>query len=320
MTNHPCVEREDNDPHLQSVEEARALRYTDPKRSLEALQSLADQGSVVAMNYLAQDYQFGRGVPMNMEHAITMYHRAENEGSLDAIRYLAALYGMRGDFSKAQETLERGKARGSRRCCDRLEELERTMRERSEWPLLQAAFATRATDASQGFRELQSLADKGVTQAMLYLGEAYRKGKGTSVDQVQAAHWYERAYQEGGCTTKARAAYQLGWLYREMGEFHRAYEAYQCGADYGNVPCLRLLGNMRRKGLGCEKDLEKARAYFEAGADIGNVFAAADLARLLMLGHWGWRSRIAGLFLHWQAAKNAVSIALRNPKDHRLQQ
>lgn len=320
MISRPNHESEDDDPHREVANDAKALRYGNPKRSIGMLQALANQGSVVAVNYLAWAYEHGSGVPADAQRAITLYKQAEDQGSLDAPVYLASLYGMRQDWAQARAALERGRERGSRVCADRLKELERTECETGEWVLLQAALAISKADATKGFRELRGLAERGLTQAMLYLGEAYHKGKGARVDYAWAEQWYERAYQGGGCTTKAHAAYGLGWLYRETGDPVRAYEAYQCGADYGNASCFRMLAAMRQQGLGCKQDINTARALLEKGADTGNVFASADLARLLISGHWGWRSRIAGFLLYWRTRWSAFSIALRNPKESRLRQ
>ncbi len=320
MIQRPDLTSEDGDSYRKSVEEAEALYREDPVRGHQILQGLADQGSVTAMVAIAVGYQRGCGGPADIENAIAWYGRAVDKGSLDALYCLGGLYWGQSNITQAQRTLEQGKARGCRRCDELLRELANEVREEAEWPLVQAALITRKTDAGKGLAELEGLADRGLMQAMLYVAEAYHKGKGTPVDRSQAELWYERAYQEGGRTTKNRAACRLGWLYRSAGDDAHAYKAFRCGADRGHVSCLRMLAYMHRKGLGCKRDLKQACKFLEQAIDGGSVFASRDLAYLLLRGTWGWRSRIRGFILLLRTVVRAAPIACRNPKDPRLEE
>jgi len=318
MIERPDLYSEDNDPYRDVAYRAEALRKIDPGRGLEAIRVLSEKGSVTAMIYLALAYRLGRGVPIDTQQAVAWYRHAADNGSLDALYHLGSFYWKRGDISQAQHVLERGRASGCRKCEGLLAQLDIQGREERDWPLVRAALVVRKTDAPRGFGELQGLAEGGLTSAMLYLAESYHLGKGVRPDRAKAERWYEQAYREGSQATKMRASRQLGWFHRQIGDYEKAYHAFLCGADLGDVLCLRALAIMSRKGLGCEKDPQQARVLLEQAAESGNVFVAADLGRLLMSGHWGWRTRATGFVLLLRAVARAGPIACRDPKDPRV--
>ena len=64
-------------------------------------------------------------------------------------------------------------------------------------------------DFATAFRAWQILSTQGDAEAQFALGSMYEKGEGTSVDFVQAAHWYRRAAYCGF----AQAQFALGSYY-----------------------------------------------------------------------------------------------------------
>ncbi|MHB1609101.1 MAG: tetratricopeptide repeat protein [Acidiferrobacter thiooxydans] len=318
MMERPDLESEDSDPYRDAACRAEALWKIDPGCGLEVVRVLSKKGSVTAMIYLALAYRLGRGVPVDRQQAVAWYRKAEDKGSLDALYYLGGFYWEQGDRSQARNVLKRGQEQGGRKCAGLLRQLEAQENEEKGGPLVRAALATRKMEASRGFGELQALAKGGLTSAMLYLAEAYHLGKGTHPDRALAEHWYEQAYREGSRATKMQAARQLGWFHKQAGDYRKAYDAFVCGADLGDVLCFRALAAMSRDGLGCKKDPGQARLFLEQAAESGNVFIDRDLAYLMMSGRWGWRARARGLFLLLRTAARAGCLGCRNPRDVRL--
>lgn len=60
---------------------ADSLRETDPVQSFEEYFALAEQGSVWSMVPVGIDFEFGRGVPQNLQQAEAWYRRAYERGS-----------------------------------------------------------------------------------------------------------------------------------------------------------------------------------------------------------------------------------------------
>lgn len=82
----------------------------------------------------------------------------------------------------------------------------------AESALQQGVQAWSAQRPAEALEHWGPLAEAGDAQAQLYLGYAYRRGRGVAQDDGRAAHWYRRAAEQG----LADAQYQLGLMY-ELG-------------------------------------------------------------------------------------------------------
>src|ERR1700754_4082550 len=70
-------------------------------------------------------------------------------------------------------------------------------------------------DQKQALADLKQLSDEGSTMAMLYLGDAYKLGRGVKSDLKQAENWYRQACDQGsplGCDRLARFLIKRGKL------------------------------------------------------------------------------------------------------------
>ena len=66
----------------------------------------------------------------------------------------------------------------------------------------------------------------------------------------------------------------------EMGEYERAFAIYEKLAKAGSADGMFNCGIMFARGVGVEKDMEKARQYLEMAASMGSVQAANVLEKL----------------------------------------
>ena len=73
----------------------------------------------------------------------------------------------------------------------------------------EAVAASKRGDYATVVRELRPLAEQGVAEAQLNLGNIYRKGRGVPQDYAEAVKWYSKAAEQGD----AGAQYNLGLMY-----------------------------------------------------------------------------------------------------------
>src|SRR4029077_6408295 len=93
-------------------------------------------------------------------------------------------------------------------------------------------------------------AEKNHLDAEIQLGSMYEAGAGVAKDPVQAAHWYQKAFEQGNVPMAAR----LGQLYENTKDMPQAAVWYQKAATQGNVDAQIRLGVMHYLGEGVAKD------------------------------------------------------------------
>ena len=152
--------------------------------------------------------------------------------------------------------------------------------------LLRRAHGLLESDSKQALMDLKALADRGSLMSMLYIANAYSKGKGTAVDMQQAESWYRRAMNAGSVL----GSYELGRIHYERKDYSKAEESFNVGAGQNYAPSLHMLGLMFLSGAGVKKDLSKAKQLLENATALGHVFAKRNLGSLLMAGSYAYVS------------------------------
>jgi len=91
-------------------------------------------------------------------------------------------------------------------------------------------------------------------------------------------------------------------------DFEKARSWFEKGAEQNDAWCNYKLGVIYSSGiLGVEKDMEKARSYYQKAAGLGNANAAGNLASYYMNGKfYGWKTDIPkAIELYKQAIEKA---------------
>lgn len=123
--------------------------------------------------------------------------------------------------------------------------------------------------------------------ALLYCGVMNICGEGVERNLEKAQEYLERSAELGN--EEAMQILQKlpeeklldeGYIAVEMGEYERAFAIYEKLAEAGNADGMYNCGVMFDSGVGVEKDLEKAREYFEMAASMGSEQAANVLEKL----------------------------------------
>ena len=108
MANHLFDDRElmAREPDLERLRQAHGFLSTNVARALADLETLAREGSVLSMLYLAQTYQLGpKPDPVKAER---WYRSAYEKGSSTALFSLGTTYYRQGDYATAEKFFSEG--------------------------------------------------------------------------------------------------------------------------------------------------------------------------------------------------------------------
>jgi hypothetical protein len=129
--------------------------------------------------------------------------------------------------------------------------------------------------------ELTARAPAGDVEAQYHLGQAYENGFGVKKDPSEAAHWYQRAAEQG----HSDAQNSLGLLLTTARQdYAGAAQWFGRAADHGNPDAQYNLGVLHRNGLGIKQDYETAIRWFQKSARQGHVQAQRDLGKMYERG------------------------------------
>jgi TPR repeat protein len=145
----------------------------------------------------------------------------------------------------------------------------------------------------EGLVHLKELANAGSPMSMVYIAHAYQVGNGTDKDVAEAERWYRRAAEAGSVC----ALHALGRLYLIQKRHDEAFRSFRFAAAAGFSPAMFQLGRMYFFGKGVEKDVARAKVYFEDAAALGNVFGKRYLGHLLIRTHLNATELLRGVLL-----------------------
>ena len=180
----------------------------------------------------------------------------------------------------------------------------------------QSVIAAQAGNTVQVLAILQSLAEKGVWQALARIGELYEIGGGNlEKDPDKAIQWYRRSIFE--CDDPV-AHLGLGRFYYNGTsvdrDFGKSYMHFQ-KASLSHLPEANLyIGIMMYSGTGTKKDIEKATKYFTMAAASDFCIAFLYLARI----HFRTGHLIKAIACLFKARAVATRLGQVDPNDRRL--
>lgn len=134
--------------------------------------------------------------------------------------------------------------------------------------------------------DLRGRAEGGDYNAQCFIGHMYLSGKGVQQDYEKARYWYQRVIDQVGADAKiiAHANLVLGVLFNSGKGGKQCYKtAMRCfenAAKQGYTDAHINIGLMYAKGLGVEKDLQKALYWWQLAEEKGHPSAAAYVLQL----------------------------------------
>ena len=165
----------------------------------------AEFGHRGAQCNLGYCYQNGQGCEKDMRLAVLYYRKAAEQESGVAEYNLAACYlrgegGLRYDYSRAAELLERAVRHGAAEAAPLLEEIRNRRKKKIAQHIYAVSTVMLHRDARQVAEALKLrliAAEMGNARAMYAMGCHYEFGFGVDMDEKKADAWYRRAYAAG---------------------------------------------------------------------------------------------------------------------------
>ena len=137
-------------------------------------------------------------------------------------------------------------------------------------------FDEKGGSKKEGFRYTKKAAEGGEPTAMGNLANCYYYGNGTKKDRRLAKEWYGRASDAGMDSSTT----QLGVMYHEDGNDHKAFALFKEAADRGFPEAMGWLAACYQYGYGTEVNSLAAVQWLEKAASLGSREAAQALQYL----------------------------------------
>ena len=246
-----------------------------------------EAGSVLAVTNLALMYQSGKGVPVDYEKSMELFHQAADGGDSTAMYNLAMSYefGLYGQEKNLEEALKWYKAADEKGFYGAQDNVDR----------VQEALGIEPSDSSQ---ESES---EDIGASYYALGDIYENGKyGEEVDLEAALQWYKLAEAEGYDHASETIAYVLQEIYdlaeeyrkgtngkekdaeKAFGYYKLVAEEESADSELAGRACL-WLGNIMEEKATSESYAEAA-SWFQKALEKGNLGGANNLAFLYQDG------------------------------------
>jgi TPR repeat protein len=113
-------------------------------------------------------------------------------------------------------------------------------------------------DPAKAVQWYRLAAEQGNSAAQNQLGVCLSTGKGTRRDLKQAISWTSKALAQADPT----AAHNLATIYRDMGQFKKAFELYRQAVTMGELDSLLEVGLSLYYGIGTKKNLQASLKCF----------------------------------------------------------
>lgn len=136
--------------------------------------------------------------------------------------------------------------------------------------------AWQRNDPARAVSIWKPLAERGDADAQFNLGQAYRMGRGVSIDLAQAQGWFERAARQG----HVDSATSLGLMLFQNGNRIAGMRWLKAAADAGEARALLVYGTALFNGDGVPADPVLAYAYVSRAAAQGLAPAKETLAQM----------------------------------------
>ena len=226
--------------------------FHDYNQAAEWFKKAAEKGCTRSLNNLGICYEFGHGVPKDLDQAFLFYKEASDKGYHEAKLNLACMY-----FNNGKETKNQDKFK----------------------------------DAAKLFRTL-IMEDPQRPEPFFYLGQLHESGFGVTRDLKSAFQYYRKGakldhveslvkcgdFLYSGRGMPSFNIQQKPSICQDKDKIE-ALKCYKKAAEFGNVRGMNNCGLLYESGFeGSQPELEKAEAMFKQAHKLGNRDATINLA------------------------------------------
>jgi TPR repeat protein len=247
-----------------------AKRYPDAAAQYAA----ADHaGYGFASFNLGQLYEYGTGLPKDLEAALRLYFRAGNAGVADAFAEGGDLYldETPPDYAEAKSWLEHAVQGGSADGFDAL-----------GW-LYESGNGVNK-DLPRAFSLFNEAAQRGSPEGAYHLALTYYHGFGVQQDRAAACQWFIRAADQGDPSAEQEAGF---CYYNGTGvaqNHETAFNWFALAGQAGLLDARVFVADMLERGDGHNQDSTYAVMWYQAAAEQGSPYAMTELGAHLRLG------------------------------------
>ncbi|XHS77009.1 SUMF1/EgtB/PvdO family nonheme iron enzyme [Burkholderiaceae bacterium UC74_6] len=227
----------------------------------------ANAGHPLAMLRLAERYETGLGAPKDGAKAFQLYWKAAQAGLPAGMGGLASMFyvgmGTAKDLVQMLTWARQGADAGDARAMNALGLLYES-----------GVPGQLSVNAAQGLSWIQRAAEAGDPRALTNLATHYARAQGLPKDEAAAARLYMRAASMGwpAAMSTVGSIYQNG-AYGTPQNLRAATLWLGRAALAGDTRAMLNLGGNYERGLGVEKDLDLALAWYNKAAALGDELA-----------------------------------------------
>ncbi|KAG2373138.1 hypothetical protein C9374_012870 [Naegleria lovaniensis] len=226
----------------------------ESSKALEWYMKAADNGNAQAQFALAEMYEKGQGIEVDIHQAKSWYEKSAVGGHAQA-QYKAGVFcEFDGTHKKAMDWFLKAAGQGIVDAQYRLGVLY--------W---------KSDDEKQAIRWLTEAASQSHIEAMEYIGDIYDSKQ----EYEKALEWYEKCSGTQHVQFKIATIFKYG-LQNEC----KAFEWYLKSAENGHPNGQYSLGDCYRNGSGVSQDFHKAMEWYEKSANQGFYLAQKELGNI----------------------------------------
>ena len=259
------------------------------------------KGNVWAINQLGHMYRFGLHVPKDLNEAQRLVKEAANKANPAAQSALADMYRLGEGVEKNPDEAFRWATKSAKQGWHSGNNMLAI--------LFRDGVGVRQ-DSAQAIELFKLAAASGrVPTAYCSLGQIYRYGAAdVQANLVEAMRWIEEGVKAKDQCSSSVAARILGRGGKGVkADPQRAISLATEGAKSNHAPSINVLGWLHQEGLGTEKNHAIAMEYFQRAASLQNRDAMANLGRAYAIGDGVERDLVKARSFYEQALIGPIS-------------
>ena len=264
----------------------------------------ADSGDASSMTQVGVMYETGYGVEQDYPQALDWYRKAADAGNSDAMTNLGIMYssgrGVKQDLNQALGWFQRAAAAGGAVGKTNLgavqqgnEDAKTRLKRLGKNASVEAAKSETASPqfTDPKLADVYRKAQAGDSDAMAWLGLAYKSGNGVAaIDYSQAFNWLRKATEAGS----PLGMNNFGGMYLDGSNVvHRdndkALYWFRKAAESGNSGGMTNVGYMYANGFSVQRDDAQAVSLYRKAAEAGDREGMNNIKAACLKMVSGWR-------------------------------
>lgn len=229
-------------------------RVADPSKAFSLWQKTADLGDAEGLFYVGVFYGTGDIVSQDYTISTQYFQKSAEQGYADAL-YQLGLYKLHGFACQAdwREALKYCKAAAEKGCADAANEVG-YIYDRGEHGVTK--------DDGKAFEWFLKAAEMNHTEAIRYVIRAYHDGLVEDEDGDGYLYWAGK-----GIGLEIPEVYlQVGYYMYQDENYEEAFDLFKLASEAGDMVANHILAVMLIKGLGVNRNMERAIDYLREGA------------------------------------------------------